>query len=230
MVVPRPTTQPSITDEITLARYPFLPQASGWIQQMAAKHNITLDDLLEGALMEPARKRARIRLIDSVQSKEGVELSGGDIHTEEGRLIEAFSFYYARLVICASEDERLLARWSQAEAARAEHLLIRDSQNLLNIANTYISVLEQSRVGQSAQRGMISTEISNRFDSRKMVWSGNSALLILSKFVHELQETVGGYQIAMSMLGWFDFTMNKSTLPQQNSLGFAGTHQVRCRA
>ena len=161
MVVPRPTTQPSITDEITLARYPFLPQASGWIQQMAAKHNITLDDLLEGALMEPARKRARIRLIDSVQSKEGVELSGGDIHTEEGRLIEAFSFYYARLVVCASEDERLLARLSQAEAARAEHLLIRDSQNLLNIANTYISVLEQSRVGQSAQRGMISTDIQS---------------------------------------------------------------------
>ena len=59
------------------------------------------------------------------KSKEGVELSGGDIHTEEGRLIEAFSFYYARLVVCASEDERLLARWSQAEAARAEHLLIR---------------------------------------------------------------------------------------------------------
>ena len=51
---------------------------------MAAKHNITLDDLLEGALMEPARKRARIRLVDSVQSKEGVELSSGDIHTEEG--------------------------------------------------------------------------------------------------------------------------------------------------
>ena len=48
-----------------------------------------------------------------------------------------------------------------AEAARAEHLLIRDSQNLLNIANTYISVLEQSRVGKSAQRGMISTDIQS---------------------------------------------------------------------
>ena len=139
--MPKPATQPTITDEITLARYPFLPQASGWIQQMAAKHNISLDDLLEGSLMEPARKRARIRLVDSVQSKDGVELSGGDIHTEEGRLIEAFSFYYARLVICASEDERLLARWAQAEAARAEHLLIRDSQNLHTIANTYISCL-----------------------------------------------------------------------------------------
>ena len=96
-----------------------------------------------------------------VQSKDGVELSGGDIHTEEGRLIEAFSFYYARLVICASEDERLLARWAQAEAARAEHLLIRDSQNLANIANTYISVLEQSQQGQSNQRGMVATDIQS---------------------------------------------------------------------
>ena len=49
---------------------------------MAAKHNISLDDLLEGSLMEPARKRARIRLVDSIQSKEVVELRGGDIHTE----------------------------------------------------------------------------------------------------------------------------------------------------
>ena len=128
---------------------------------MAAKHNISLDDLLEGSLMEPARKRARIRLVDSIQSKEGVELSGGDIHTEEGRLIEAFSFYYARLVICASEDERLLARWAQAEAARAEHLLIRDGQNLLNIAKTYISVLEHSQGNQASQRGMFGTDIQS---------------------------------------------------------------------
>jgi DNA primase large subunit len=78
-------------------------------------------------------------LIDSVQSKEGVEVVGGDIHTEEGRLIEAFSFYYARLVVCASEDERLIARWSQAEAARAEQILSKDSKNLEAIAKTYIT-------------------------------------------------------------------------------------------
>ena len=41
---------------------------------------------------DEANTPARIRLIDSVQSKEGVQVVGGDIHTEEGRLIEAFSF------------------------------------------------------------------------------------------------------------------------------------------
>tara|TARA_Y100000591_G_scaffold198816_1_gene171989 strand:- start:104 stop:1321 length:1218 start_codon:yes stop_codon:yes gene_type:complete len=185
--VPKPTTQPTITDEITLARYPFLPQASGWIQQMAAKHNISLDDLLEGSLMEPARKRARIRLVDSVQSKDGVELSGGDIHTEEGRLIEAFSFYYARLVICASEDERLLARWAQAEAARAEHLLIRDSQNLHTIANTYISVLEQSSGDQTSQRGMVATDIQSLRQSQ----DGLEWKLSLSDFIEVCPRITG---------------------------------------
>ena len=69
---------------------------------MAVKHDINLEELLEGEWMEKARQRARIRLVDSVQSKEGVEIVGGDIHTEEGRLVEAFSVYYARLVVCAS--------------------------------------------------------------------------------------------------------------------------------
>ena len=140
--MPVPTTPPGVADEVTLARYPFLPQASGWIRDMAIRHGIDLDELLEGSLMEPARQRARIRLIDSIQSKEGVQVMGSDIHTEEGRLLEAFSFYYARLVMCASEDERLIARWAQAEAAGAEQLLIQDVNNLPTIANTYITQVE----------------------------------------------------------------------------------------
>ena len=140
--MPVPTSPPSIADEVTLARYPFLPQASDWIRSMAVRHSIDLNELLEGTWMEQARQRARIRLIDSVQSKEGVQVVGGDIHTEEGRLIEAFSFYYARLVMCASEDERLIARWAQAEAARAEQLLIQDASNLPAVANTYLSEVE----------------------------------------------------------------------------------------
>ncbi|MCH1540461.1 MAG: hypothetical protein L7S56_03375 [Candidatus Poseidonia sp.] len=137
--MPVPVSPPPLTNEVTFARYPFLPQASTWIQQMAMTHSIDLNELLDGPWMEKARQRARIRLIDSVQSKEGVQVVGGDIHTEEGRLIEAFSFYYARLVVCASEDERLVARWAQAEAARAEQLLIQDDANLEHLANTYIS-------------------------------------------------------------------------------------------
>ena len=148
--MPVPRDPPSIVDEVTLSRYPFLPQATEWIRDMAVKHDINLEELLEGEWMEKARQRARIRLVDSVQSKEGVEIVGGDIHTEEGRLIEAFSFYYARLVVCASEDERLIARWAQAEAARAEQILAKDNSNLEIIAKTFITNL---KIGQRQDSG-----------------------------------------------------------------------------
>ena len=159
--MPVPTKPPVLTDEVTFARYPFLPQAADWIRNMAQRHSIDLNELLDGPWMEKARQRARIRLIDSVQSKEGVQVVGGDIHTEEGRLIEAFSFYYARLVVCASEDERLIARWAQAEAARAEQLLIQDEVNLAVLANTYISEVVQSSQNQ-APMAVASSSMSMR--------------------------------------------------------------------
>tara|TARA_B110000444_G_C18852014_1_gene606598 strand:- start:15881 stop:17023 length:1143 start_codon:yes stop_codon:yes gene_type:complete len=140
--VPKPFAIPDLSDKVTLARYPFLPQAREWIAQMAVQHNIDIDELLDGAMMERARVRARSRLVDSVDSDDGVEVASvGDIHTEEGRLLEAFSFYYARLVVGASEDERLISRWAQAEAERAQHILVRDDA-ITTIANTYLSEIK----------------------------------------------------------------------------------------
>lgn len=141
--MPTPKVTPLIENEVTLARYPFLPQATEWIQNLAVEHEIDLDELLDGEWMEKARSRARIRLIDSIESKDGVAVVGGDIFTEEGRIIEAFSFYYARLVVFASEDERLISRWAQAEATRAEQVLTRDSENLEIIAKTFISEIDK---------------------------------------------------------------------------------------
>ena len=140
--MPKPFAIPDLSDKVTLARYPFLPQAREWIAQMAVQHQIDIDELLDGAMMERVRVRARSRLVDSVDSDDGVEVASvGDIHTEEGRLLEAFSFYYARLVVGASEDERLISRWAQAEAERAQHILVRDDA-ITSIANTYISQIE----------------------------------------------------------------------------------------
>ena len=137
--MPKPLTIPVLDDEVTLARYPFLPQARNWIAGMAGKHQIDIDELLDGSMMEKARIRARSRLVDSVDSDDGVEVASmSDIHTEEGRLLEAFSFYYARLVVGASEDERLIARWAQAEAERAQQILNKDD-SISIIANTYLS-------------------------------------------------------------------------------------------
>ena len=53
--VPKPLTIPDINDEVTLARYPFLPQARGWISGLATKHSIDIDELLDGVFMERAR-------------------------------------------------------------------------------------------------------------------------------------------------------------------------------
>ena len=65
--------------------------------------------------MEKARLRARQRLLESLE-KDKSSQSNNDVWTEDGQIIEAFAFYYARLVICASEDEKLIARWAQTEA------------------------------------------------------------------------------------------------------------------
>ena len=54
--MPVPTSPPEISDEVTFARYPFLPQAAGWIKQMAIDHQIDLDELLVGSWMEKARQ------------------------------------------------------------------------------------------------------------------------------------------------------------------------------
>ena len=159
--MPTPKVTPLIENEVTLARYPFLPQATEWIQGLAIEHDIDLDELLDGEWMEKARSRARIRLIDSIESKDGVAVVGGDIFTEEGRIIEAFSFYYARLVVFASEDERLIARWAQAEATRAEQVLTKDSENLEIIAKTFLSDIEKD-VDLSQPKQLVNTNNNRR--------------------------------------------------------------------
>ena len=79
--MPKPLTIPVLNDEVTLARYPFLPQARNWIAGMASKHQIDIDELLDGSMMEKARIRARSRLVDSVDSDDGVEVASmSDIH------------------------------------------------------------------------------------------------------------------------------------------------------
>ena len=189
--MPVPSSLPVLDDEVTFARYPFLPQASDWIRSMAVEHNIDLDELLDGSWMEKARSRARIRLIDSIQSKEGVEVVGGDLFTEEGRIIEAFSFYYARLVVCASEDERLIARWAQAEAARAEQILIKDHQNLSIIARTYISEIEQVEQRNSPSASDVSANYGGALQQRRRSQSGPLWKIGFSDFIEICPKITG---------------------------------------
>jgi DNA primase large subunit len=172
---------------VTLARYPFLPQATEWIQGLAIEHDIDLDELLDGEWMEKARSRARIRLIDSIESKDGVAVVGGDIFTEEGRIIEAFSFYYARLVVFASEDERLIARWAQAEATRAEQVLTKDSENLEIIAKTFLSDIEKD-VDLSQSKQLVNTNNNRRLRQNQ---DGNLWKIGMSDFIEICPKITG---------------------------------------
>ena len=141
--MPIPDLKPAIAEGRLLAQVSFMPQASPWIAGLANKHGIDLDTLLEGPSMEKAIK-GKAASLESLE-KDKSSQSNNDVWTEDGQIIEAFAFYYARLVICASEDEKLIARWAQTEAERAEKMLVSnkgiafDEQHLDLIARTYFT-------------------------------------------------------------------------------------------
>ena len=56
-----------------MARYPFLPQGNGFIKIVLEKNGITVNDLIEEPWLEEVRARGRVRLLESVMHKEGVD-------------------------------------------------------------------------------------------------------------------------------------------------------------
>ena len=144
-----------------MARYPFLPQATSLTQKLALENNITLEELLNSPRMEETRTRGRLRLIESMQNKGGVDaMAMRDIHTEGGQMLESFSYSYARLIVAASEQEVLMSRWAQAEAERAEKLLAVDEIALPLIAETYIDQLQRKKTD----------DIDSGMNSEKNIW------------------------------------------------------------
>jgi hypothetical protein len=71
--MPMPLTKPSIENESIMARYPFLPQGSVFLKFVLEKNGITVEDLIEAPWLEEVRARGRIRLLESVMHKEGVD-------------------------------------------------------------------------------------------------------------------------------------------------------------
>ncbi|MBT3772864.1 MAG: hypothetical protein HOF90_08245 [Euryarchaeota archaeon] len=159
--MPLPRDVPVISDPVILARYPFLPQATSLTQKLALENNITLEELLNSPRMEETRTRGRLRLIESMQNKGGVDaMAMRDIHTEGGQMLESFSYSYARLIVAASEQEVLMSRWAQAEAERAEKLLAVDEIALPLIAETYIDQLQRKKTD----------DIDSGMNSEKNIW------------------------------------------------------------
>jgi len=146
--MPMPLALPAIEDERLLARYPFMPQGREHMRQMLEINGITIEDLIEAPWLEDIRTQGRLRLLDSVMHKDGADTATTvDLSTEIGRMTEVLSFLHAMLVVCASFNERLLARWVEGEASRADSLFGNDLNNFELIASSYISDIRSEQQG-----------------------------------------------------------------------------------
>ena len=139
-IVPIPLKPPIIEDRVILSRYPMLPQSRSHIREVLRENGVTVGDLVEAPWLEEVRARGRLRLLESVMHKDGVDdATTVDLSSEAGKMTETLSFLHAMLVVCASFDERLLARWIEGEASRADGLFGRDVANFSTICSSYLS-------------------------------------------------------------------------------------------
>ena len=138
--MPMPLALPPVEDEVLLARYPFLPQGREHMRSVLEKNGISVEGLIDEPWLDDVRTRGRLRLLDSVMHKDGADIATTvDMSTEMGRMTEVLSFLHAMLVVCASFNERLLARWIEGEATRADQLFGMDSENFELLAASYLS-------------------------------------------------------------------------------------------
>ncbi|MGY8702703.1 MAG: hypothetical protein ACKVI6_00460 [Candidatus Poseidoniales archaeon] len=144
-----PLEPPEIGDEMLLSRYAFLPQSTKYVRELLIKNGITIEQLIEATWLEDIRARGRVRLVECIMHKDGIDAATTvDLSTDIGKMTESLSFLHAMLVVCASFDERLLARWIEGEASRADQLLGMDKENFMQVARSYFSgIREEINVG-----------------------------------------------------------------------------------
>ena len=147
-----PLVLPPVEDEVLLARYPFLPQGREHMRGVLESNGISVEDLIDAPWLEDVRSRGRLRLLDSVMHKEGADIATTvDLSTEVGRMTEVLSFLHAMLVVCASFNDRLLARWIEGEASRADQLFGMDSENFELLASSYLSGIRDEAESNSGE-------------------------------------------------------------------------------
>ena len=85
--MPMPLQPPAIEDPVVTARYPFLPQANAAIKAHMEANKINLEALVDTEWLEAVRVRARVRLVESVVSKDIDATTTIDILEMRHRLI-----------------------------------------------------------------------------------------------------------------------------------------------
>ncbi len=147
--MPVPIHPPPLEDAVIVARYPFMPQARASIKAHMDANNVDIDALVDTDWLEEVRTRARVRLIESILHKEIDINTDVDIHSSYGQMVESLSFLYAMITVCASFDERLLARWAEGESSRADYLwgTIERPEDFRILASTYLSDIRLAESG-----------------------------------------------------------------------------------
>lgn len=142
--MPMPMVMPRIEDEGLLSRYPFLPQGKGHLKHVLESNGITVEELIDAPWLEDVRARGRLRLMEAVVHKDGIDAATTvDLSSDIGRMTESLSFLYAMLIVCASFNDRLLNRWIEGEASRADQLFGMDGENFVDLARSYISDIRE---------------------------------------------------------------------------------------
>ena len=147
--MPMPIQPPPIEDAVVTARYPFLPQAKVSIRAHMEANGVDIIALAETEWLEDVRVRARARMVESIVHKEIGASTTVDIHDPYGQMVECLSFLYAMVTVCASFDDRLLARWAEGESSRADQLwgTVESGASFQRLASTYLSKVRRGDHG-----------------------------------------------------------------------------------
>lgn len=118
------TRLPSIVELATLAKYPFLREASGYIRA----EKVTLEELLAEPAYERARSLGKARVLDALERgppTDRVAVVAAD------QLAQLLAYPAARILVSALEDTYLIRRFALYEATAAEGRLESESDDFV---------------------------------------------------------------------------------------------------
>jgi len=111
-------------DLSTIAKYPFLREASAYIRA----ENVTLEEVLSEPAYARARGIGKARVLEALEKGAGPERVA---IAEADQLALMLAYPAARILVSALEDTYLIRRFALREAIAAEHRLAADSDDVL---------------------------------------------------------------------------------------------------
>jgi len=122
LLLPRPV--PAAVELATLAKYPFLREASAFIRA----ENVTLDEILTEPAYARARTLGKTRVIEALEKGPGTERVAV---VAADQLAQLLAYPVARILVSVLEDTYLIRRFALREAIAAEGRLEAESNDFV---------------------------------------------------------------------------------------------------